>query len=540
MRNELQAISRGRSEVATFRGFLGFLSHNRISRSRHQTNRSKQVLVEFNSLSSSHIAYSYLCQAIGDPYPYAVKAYSPRALGGVFRNRILASTFSRAWALIFPLRTAVYKSFGSSALIRPFQKQEIRNRAENLVLQFMTSTPSKRDLENFTVEGVLIGDLFYDTYLRVTSKPTIEVSSQDTIDRLARFVGDTLFWLDYFSKNEVAAVIASHCVYGNAIPLRVAVQKSVPAFQATATSIYRLSHTELFAYKDTELFPEKFRALSRDKQEAGRSIARKRLEARFRGEVGVDMPYSTESAYQKVLDQKSVNDSENSKILVAAHCFFDSPHPYGIKLFPDFWEWLHFLGRISNDTTFDWYLKSHRDYLPGNIEILEEFVRLYPRFQLLPSDASHHQLIAEGIDVALTVHGTIGFEYPYLGVPVINASQNNPHSAYSFNFHPASLEEYEKLIRSIPAIKKPDSSDQRLIEEFYYMKNFFQTTDLFFDDFDELLSDLGGTHQQFTSRIYREFHDQLTPEKHGVLLTKIKSFILNGDYMLAGDHSKEG
>lgn len=507
---------------------------------RHQTDDSKQVLVEFNSLSSSHIAYSYLCQAIGDPYSYPVKAYRPLALGGFFRNKILAVAFSRAWAFIFPFRTAVYKSFGSSALITPFHEREIRTRAENLVLRFMTSTPSKTDLENFTVEGVHIGDLFYDRYLRVTSTPTIDVNSQETIDRLAKFVADTLFWLDYFSKNEVAAVIVSHCVYGNAIPLRVAAQKSVSAFQATATAIYRLSQAELFAYREFKLFPEKFKALSWDQQEAGRSLARKRLEARFRGEVGVDMPYSTKSGYQKILEQKLLNDSENPKILVAAHCFFDSPHPYGINLFPDFWEWLHFLGKISNDTKFDWYLKSHRDFLPGNIEILEEFVRIYPRFQLLPSDASHHQIIAEGIGVALTVYGTIGFEYAYLSVPVINASPNNPHIAYSFNFHPASREEYENLIRSIPAIRKPNSSDRELIEEFYYMKNIFQTADLFFDDYNKFVSDLGGQRQQFTSRAYREFLDQLTLEKHELLLAQIKSFILSGDYMLAGNNSIAG
>ena len=48
------------------------------------------------------------------------------------------------------------------------------------------------------------------------------------------------------------------------------------------------------------------------------------------------MHYSNKSAYTNVYKQKLIKKSEKIKILIATHCFFDSPHSYGKNIFPDF------------------------------------------------------------------------------------------------------------------------------------------------------------------------------------------------------------
>ena len=45
----------------------------------------------------------------------------------------------------------------------------------------------------------------------------------------------------------------------------------------------------------------------------------------------------------------------------------------------------------------------------------------YPRFALIPSETSFHQLADEGIQFALTCYGSIGHECPLLDIQVINA-----------------------------------------------------------------------------------------------------------------------
>ena len=141
-------------------------------------------------------------------------------------------------------------------------------------------------------------------------------------------------------------------------------------------------------------------------------------------------------------------DSE-IKILVATHDFFDSPHSYGFNFYPDFYVWLETLGRISEKTNYKWYLKTHPDPIGDSDKVLIELEKRFPKFEVIPSDTSHHELIKNGINIALTVFGTIGWEYPALGIPTINASKNNPHSKFNFSITPNNRIEYEMILLNL-------------------------------------------------------------------------------------------
>ena len=233
-------------------------------------------------------------------------------------------------------------------------------------------------------------------------------------------------------------------------------------------------------------------------------MARERLNLRFSGNVGVDMHYSTKSAYTEPGKERVVAQSPRTKILVATHCFFDNPHPYGVNLFPDFYEWLYFLGEISEKTDYDWYIKTHPDFLPGNIPIIEEFIGKHPRFTLIPPHTSHLQLIEEGIDFGLTVVGTIGFEYAALGIPVVNASLCNPHVRYKFNIHPKTIDEYEKLLMDLPNQKL--EIDINEVYEYYFMAFIHKNTNNWlFRDYESLLEEAGGYMNHFGSISYEIF-----------------------------------
>ena len=66
----------------------------------------------------------------------------------------------------------------------------------------------------------------------------------------------------------------------------------------------------------------------------------------------------------------------------------------------------------------------HPDPLPGTEVIIREILEEFPRITFIPPETSHHQLVKEGIDFVLTAYGTVGHEYPALGVQVINAGYN--------------------------------------------------------------------------------------------------------------------
>ena len=68
--------------------------------------------------------------------------------------------------------------------------------------------------------------------------------------------------------------------------------------------------------------------------------------------------------------KKAIKQNDNTKILIAAHCFNDAVHVYGNNLFPDFYEWLKFLGEFSlkHKNKYDWYIKIHPAHYDANID----------------------------------------------------------------------------------------------------------------------------------------------------------------------------
>jgi hypothetical protein len=508
-----------------------FTAHNRrvFPPESGAAERKPVVLFELSQLRSSHIAYGYLASVLAAEYKARIVAYVPGFLQGWRQYfyfgllRALAVNEFRA-----------YSSFGTTKFLTLWPTAAQKAKAKVFFDTVLPRLQSNRDLEELILEGIWVGDLIYDSYLARFRRPTIDRSSPEFQDFLLHSIELFLTWNDYFDSHDVRAVNVTHCVYNVAMPLRIAVKRGIPAYQANATHLYRMTEHNMFAYNDYVYFPQRFAALPPAMQEAGLAEAERRIEKRFAGVVGVDMHYSSKSAYGSSRHARLIRESPRKKILIATHCFFDSPHSYGNNIFPDFYEWLDFLGQITEVTDYDWYIKTHPDYLPGTKEIIDTFIARYPKFTLLPSDASHHQIIAEGIDCALTSYGTIAFEYAALGVPVINASQNNPHIAYDFNVHARDVEHYRALLADLPNLKL--NIDIRKVYEYYFMRYIFNTEDLFFDSYNDAVKELGGYAQQFTPAAYDRWLKEWSPEKHEKVLAALHTFVLSGDFRMDYRH----
>ena len=430
----------------------------------------------------------------------------------------------------------VYHSFGADKFLNITPSKIQIKEAKKITKKMLKTISSKKDIENITINKIWIGDLIYDTYLRSNNLPTIDLTSDSFTQHLQKSI-EIFISLEYFlENNNVRAINISHCVYNTAIILRIALHKNIEVYQINATYAYRLKSNNMFAYNDFHYFPKIFSRLSEDIQKAGKTEARRRIEKRFSGVVGVDMNYSKKSAYGELFENRLILESPRKKILIATHCFFDSPHCYGKNLFPDFYEWLTFLGEVSKTTNYDWYIKTHPDYLPGTMDVINKFIERFPKFTLLPADASHHQIIKEGIDCALSVYGSIGFEYAALGVPVINASLNNPHIAYNFNLHPKSTTEYKEVLLNLEKLSfKIDINE---VYEYYFMKFIFNTENLFFDDYQKMINKVGGYKEQFKPIIYNIWIDEYTQEKNQKICKALEKFIDSDDFRM--DHSHFG
>ena len=506
-----------------------FIQHNRqVWSENNDCHEEGEILLEVNMGQSAIISYSYLANILA-------QKHNAKIIGYTTHRKATKNVFVRVLrALVYRGVKKTYSSFGVTAFVEVNPNRQQIAKAVRLFEQIYPLLKSKRDVEELVVDGVWVGDLIYDTFLRTYSVSTIDMQSEIFIRFMHESLEMFIFWQDYFETHHVKAINVSHCVYNNAIPLRIAIKKGIAAYQTNATHVYRMSEKDMFAYGDNKYFPDAFAQLSLHEQQAGLEEAKRRIDLRFAGQVGVDMAYSTKSAYGKKIGQPVLRQSSRKKILIAAHCFFDSPHSYGNNLFPDFYEWFDFLGKISNETDYDWYIKTHPDFLPGNSEIIDYFIKKYPKFTLIDASTSHHQLIDEGISCALTTYGTIGFEYAALGVLVVNASDCNPHIAYGFNLHPTSVKAYEDIVRNLDG--QLLQINQSEVYEYYYMKFIYNSDNWMFEDYEKTIDELGGYKEQFTSNVYEVWLREWTEEKHRDIGETMSRFIDSGDFRLNNSH----
>jgi len=319
-----------------------------------------------------------------------------------------------------------------------------------------------------------------------------------------KFIYAFYYWLEFFRLHKVNCVIGSHAVYTTAIPMRIGINKNISVYQVNINNVFSLNKKKLFSYDLFSEYPSIFNKFSKGYKSKAINYAKESCISRFKGTKGVNMHYSTLSAYKTNLQNtKVLRHNSKKKILIAAHCFLDNPHPYGIKnVFNDFHEWIEFLGKYSKTSDFDWYIKTHPDFKEETQALIKKFVKKYPHIKLVPAKTSHHQLIKEGINCALTVHGTISWEYAYLKIPVISASSNTPHIGFNFCYHAKNKNDLSQAITNFKKLKLNYSRKE--IYKFYFMHNIYANSNWMFGNLEMFLRKIKG-YKNISNLIFHKY-----------------------------------
>ena len=507
-----------------------FIKHNYETFESHEKNNlnKKIILMELNETVTNTIAYSYIANQLSKKYNASLTAYFPRI------PRKLSSKLIWKFRSFFgsPI-LSIFKSFGINSFIVPSLNNHILKESRKIYNEQLLLINNKYDIEKITINGILFGDLIYDSYLNYHKQPTIYAETKVFKRHLNYCIQLIVYWNNFFSDNDVEAINVSHTVYTNAIPLRIAAKLGINCFQTNANDIYRLTEENIFAYRDFVGYRKNFERLNPEEQVSGIKKAKVRIDKRLSGEVGVDMPYSKKSAYTLPNNDRILSKSDKIKVLLAPHCFFDSPHPFGLNFYPDVFAWLEELVEISYQTDYEWYVKTHPDFITETKFLIENFFKLHSNFKLLPSDTSHIQLVDEGIDFALTIWGSIGFEYAAMNKPVINASLNNPHIAYDFNINPKSREEYKKILMNLKDVKHKINVDD--VYGYYYMKHLHYNKNWLFKNFEKFTSVSASNIVRNSSDIYLYWIDNWTEKRQQEILDSVNEFIISGNYRLIAD-----
>lgn len=485
-----------------------FIKHNKEVWGAYKVkNPTSEILVDFYPVSQTLIAYSYFLNILANKHNAEIK------------------TFASGNPLANPTFYKTYQSFNTSGyVVPPLDENTPLN--SSIFHEVIRRIKSKKDLLELHIRNIWVGVDIYETYLNKYNKPTVDIKDPRLFDEIKRAIELLIFWENYLDTNRISAIVVSHDVYLHLnILCKLAYRKCIPVYLPYMLGVTYadkpFSHFKMFKH-----YKSLFNTLSTEEQIAARTLAKKQIEKRYSGETGVNMSYMTKSAFSREVSGDPVlRKSDKIKVLIATHCFYDSPHGYGGMLFVDFYEWICYLGRIAQHTDYDWYIKVHPDPLPGTLKVINELISKFPHITLIPQETSFHQLVKEGLNFALTAYGSIGHELPGLGVQVINAAYN-PHISYGFNWHAKSLDEYEYYLLNLDKLNK--KVDMQEVYEFYYMNYyFFENNNLFLDRYSQFCNDL-KSNQRIGPEAYSYFLNQWGDKRHEHIINTLSAFIDSG------------
>ena len=457
-------------------------------------------MVEIINNPPHQIAIAHLAKALTKGAPLRVVAFVDPA------NTRLNPRQAFQQALRFRARSwrsknteSTYAALGAKVLVYPAFSDSQKTRAESTAREFFAMNPTKWNVEEYRLDGVLIGDLIYDDYLLKLQRGTVEPESVEFREHFTESLKVFFFWKDYFARFKVRAVIANS-VYRQAIVARIAIASGCEAFDAQLSRVVRLSG-DGYQFEDTRTYKSEFAKIG--ERDNALELARRALASKRGGKPDLSNAHlaapSGNRSSRRVLNQTAI-----PKVLITPHCFSDSAHAFGKMLFPDFQEWLTFLASIAKTSSYEWYLKPH----PRGTEdlpIIRQIFSTCPNVMILEYDASLDQLGEEGVTVALTMRGHIGFDFPLMGIPVISCTPGYRYRNYGFNVQVEDIEEYRRLLTDVDSIPRTILDDE--LAEFYFMDTILNHPNIFFPDLLEAQKKSAGLGSEGILRVFADTVD---------------------------------
>jgi len=459
--------------------YLKYIKFNKINFKDKNHNNSNIVLVEFNSFKSYHIAASLLTNILADKFKARIESYPEVGFNKFVDNKkSIINKFLFFIGNKLKLKNfGIFYSFGVKKIFNIVNHIKYKEAAFKIMMRSLKKIKTKEKLQNFRLNNILFGDLIYDSYLKYYKKETVDIYDKNFSYFFQKSIEYYLSWIDFFKNNNVKAVVAPQSSYMAALPLRIAANLNKVALVADPERLYSLNRSMIYSHKEHVHFnriikkKEVIKNISNGKLEA-----QKRLKLRFSGRVGVDISYMSKSPYGKKINKKfRLDQNKKIKILIAPHSFCDAPHARGNHLFSDYFEWLVFILKLSKLTNYNWYIKCHpsfHDEKDPTPLVIKSLCDKYKSVKILPSNITHNQLVSEKIDYVITCNGTIAMEYPYLGVPAINASKNTPFFSFKFNYNPKSKNQLKKIVINLKK-KKKNYNKKNILNFFFFKKKIF-------------------------------------------------------------------
>lgn len=345
--------------------------------------------------------------------------------------------------------------------------------------RLLRDVKSHADLLRLDLPEGIPAYVFYDTVLKVLRHPQPPIHHEAWEYHLAELLRNITIYGDLFDKADIRALVFSHGWKNEYAPaVWIAMRRSVPAYHLTA--YYESMRARLivslsdYACPKEKLSYEDYRALPSAVREDLANAGWANLDDRVTGattDINGRNAYlpETRSANRQAARQ-ALGISEKAHVgVVYAHAWHDFPHIFGLRNFTDFHDWMMAtLGAISRNDDVLWLLKPHPLESWYGAFRLEEIARDLPDHVRVLPEKSDSLSVTRAADLAVTVHGTIGFEATAHGIPVIGAD-NSYYADWPIVHAARNREHYSTLLKDAVHLKPPSDEIRNAAAAFAYI-----------------------------------------------------------------------
>lgn len=382
----------------------------------------------------------------------------------VLRSQLISFLRCRQWYRAYRIFTDDI-AYCSNTWLSPLSELKIQLRARRIYKEFRTH-PS---LADYVVDGVIVGDLIIDSFLRFRPSPQFDVSDRFVKKLIRQVLRDIYKAERYFKKRKPCIYLTSYTTYiQHGLPVRVALKYGVEVrcFPGALNFGKKLSHADFYHSLNCENYRSEFANLGQKNLKLHK--AEVALNDRFSGKRDIATNYMRVSAY-------ATSDIKNSDfkghVVIFLHDFYDSPHFYSNFIFVDFWSWLTYTIDILIEFNIKFLIKPHPNQIPESDRAFKSLISQYPGVRVLPDNISNLLLVDSGIICGITAYGTVAHELAYFGIPSITCA-NHPHHKYDFCRTARSLVEYREFLKSPGVLPVSVDKMKKQALEFVYMLNF--------------------------------------------------------------------
>lgn len=369
----------------------------------------------------------------------------------------------------------IYLAVGGKLIYRNVDVYHDRAKINKHFHDIKSKLKSKYDVIDIHIEGIKIGDLIYDTYLRFADKPTVDIHDPFFESILIQAINIFFVAKDKLETNNIIALVNSYTTYTkHGILVRLCLSKNIPVYIPLCgyISLVHKVFPEFPGHSNNHFnYRTLFNAL--DNNEKLIETHTELFEKRFKGVIDGATSYMKESAFSATRNPELDGLNWNNTVVILAHCFFDSPHIYRDLLFPDFYEWLTFtMDELLKQKDLTVLVKQHPNGLQQNDAIFDELRIKYKNtnIRFIDKKTSQLQIINSKPKAIITAYGTAASEFSYQGFPVLTI-YDNPFTSFNFTHLAKTIEEYRGKLADIMSLES--KQNRKEIIEFYYMHNFF-------------------------------------------------------------------